>query len=429
MSVNQTIDASKMLGALELANPVTITSDSGVLTLTADSNCFIADGSEAITSITGVDQGIYIITWNTVRTLTYNASALVLVGQANKTTAVGDVGVYQINSGVVTELLYQPVSGKASSAAKADTSTTAESCTGNAATATQLATARTIALTGDVTGSGTFDGSSDLSIATTGVEAAKLTTARTIAITGNAAGSATFDGSADVSITVDVTNADTATTCTGNAATATKLATARTLSFTGDATGSLSFDGSADESAALTLASSGVTAGTYKSVTVDAKGRVTAGTNPTTLNGYGITDALPLSGGTMSGAIAMGSNKITGLADGTTSGNAVHYGQFGASIGTNGYQKLPSGLIIQWGTVSITIDTNSDDSWYWADKTVTLPITFPTACLCATATGCSAYGGMQFAAIESFTTSQVVVQADSTRSNTTFPVYWMAIGY
>lgn len=39
------------------------------------------------------------------------------------------------------------------------------------------------------------------------------------------------------------------------------------------------------------LAVSGVTGGTYKSVTVDDKGRVTAGTNPTTLSGYGITDA------------------------------------------------------------------------------------------------------------------------------------------
>lgn len=38
-------------------------------------------------------------------------------------------------------------------------------------------------------------------------------------------------------------------------------------------------------------ANSGVTAGTYKSVTVNAKGHVTAGTNPTTLSGYGITDA------------------------------------------------------------------------------------------------------------------------------------------
>lgn len=41
----------------------------------------------------------------------------------------------------------------------------------------------------------------------------------------------------------------------------------------------------------LSLATSGVSAGTYKSVTVDTYGRVTAGSNPTTLAGYGITDA------------------------------------------------------------------------------------------------------------------------------------------
>ena len=36
---------------------------------------------------------------------------------------------------------------------------------------------------------------------------------------------------------------------------------------------------------------SGVTAGTYRSVTVNAAGHVTGGSNPTTLSGYGITDA------------------------------------------------------------------------------------------------------------------------------------------
>lgn len=40
-----------------------------------------------------------------------------------------------------------------------------------------------------------------------------------------------------------------------------------------------------------TILASVATAGTYKSVTIDAKGRVLTGTNPTTLAGYGITDA------------------------------------------------------------------------------------------------------------------------------------------
>jgi hypothetical protein len=86
----------------------------------------------------------------------------------------------------------------------------------------------------------------------------------------------------------------------------------------------------------LDLATTGVTAGTYTSITVDQWGRATGGTNPTTLSGYGITNAytktevdnalalkLNLSGGTMSGAIAMGTNKITGLGDPTLAQDAA----------------------------------------------------------------------------------------------------------
>jgi len=64
---------------------------------------------------------------------------------------------------------------------------------------------------------------------------------------------------------------------TSAAGKATKLATARKISLTGDATGNTTFDGTADKSIAVTLANSGVTAGTYSAVSVDAKGRVTAG--------------------------------------------------------------------------------------------------------------------------------------------------------
>lgn len=86
----------------------------------------------------------------------------------------------------------------------------------------------------------------------------------------------------------------------------------------------------------IDLATTGVTASTYKSVTVDQWGRVTAGTNPTTLAGYGISDAytqaqtntfldakLSLTGGTMTGALAMGTNKITGLGDPTNAQDAA----------------------------------------------------------------------------------------------------------
>ena len=74
---------------------------------------------------------------------------------------------------------------------------------------------------------------------------------------------------------------------------AARLTTGRTIGMTGDVTWtSASFNGTSNVTGTATLADSGVTAGTYTSVSVDSKGRVTDGTNPTTLSGYGITDAL-----------------------------------------------------------------------------------------------------------------------------------------
>jgi hypothetical protein len=62
----------------------------------------------------------------------------------------------------------------------------------------------------------------------------------------------------------------------GNATTASQLATARSIAMTGDATWSTTFSGGSNVSSAITLASTGVVPGTYTSVTVDAKGRVTS---------------------------------------------------------------------------------------------------------------------------------------------------------
>lgn len=62
-----------------------------------------------------------------------------------------------------------------------------------------------------------------------------------------------------------------------SATAASKLSAAQEISLTGDATGSATFDGSAPAAIAMTLKNSGVTAGTYSAVQVDAKGRVTKG--------------------------------------------------------------------------------------------------------------------------------------------------------
>jgi hypothetical protein len=56
---------------------------------------------------------------------------------------------------------------------------------------------------------------------------------------------------------------------------------------------------------AITLANSGVTAGTYTSVTVDAKGRVTTGTNPATVSTLGVTAPITNTGTATAPVIAI----------------------------------------------------------------------------------------------------------------------------
>ena len=114
----------------------------------------------------------------------------------------------------------------------------AGSVTGNAGTATKLATARTIALSGDATASGTFDGSGNLTLATT----LKNSGATAGSYGPGANATPAFGASFEVpEVTVDAKGRVTSiaertvklpaapTSITGNAGTATKWATKRTV--------------------------------------------------------------------------------------------------------------------------------------------------------------------------------------------------------
>lgn len=109
--------------------------------------------------------------------------------------------------------------------------------------------------------------------------------------------------------------------CTGNAATATKWATGRTIALTGDVSGtSAAFDGSAALSFATSLANSGVTAGTYTKVTVDAKGRVTTGAS---LVSSDVTGALGYTPANKAGESFTGSISVSGTI--TATGDITAY--------------------------------------------------------------------------------------------------------
>lgn len=107
----------------------------------------------------------------------------------------------------------------------------------------------------------------------------------------------TAAGTGKVSIAAD------GTMSVSNVASADKLSASRTIAIAGDATGSATFDGSAGTSITVALVASGVKAGTYSKVTVDAKGRVTAGSNLTIADVGGIGTAATKNVGTAAGNI------------------------------------------------------------------------------------------------------------------------------
>lgn len=338
---------------------------------------------------------------------------------------------------------------------------TADTCTGNAATASKLLTPRTISLTGKAAGSTSFDGSSNAAINVTSVNAdtaSKLSTARKINITGNATGAANFDGSGDVNINVTVNeskhaaNADTA-------ANANKLASESgsnylfinteedNWSVIGQNPGAWLKSIRTDEDAPP------YSIGNYSAAVAfgggDTKGVIThayggplvkfAGGNGSTaqwkftIHGGRNNETYDLNNfptKTGSGASGTWPINISGNADkldGYHASDIINKisaantgGIVAASLTANGYVKFANGLILQWGFVSNTRSSTHYD--------ITFPITFASACYGVHSTffkptgGSQSSGGDQHDTVALITTKGCELEADNQS------IFWTAIG-
>jgi hypothetical protein len=132
---------------------------------------------------------------------------------------------------------------------------------------------------------------------------------------------------------------------------------------------------------------------------------ITAGTGITVSNGDGVSDNPTI---TNAGVTSIkGQSSDTAL---TGAAVLTSLASFASSLSATGYQKLPGGLLIQWGT----FESNTD-----AEQTVNFGTTFPTACLSIA----TSIGGATSITTSSFTINRLDEYPG------TVTTYYIALGY
>ncbi|MFA7085439.1 MAG: phage tail protein [Aliarcobacter sp.] len=228
---------------------------------------------------------------------------------------------------------------------------------------------------------------------------------------------------------------------TGNSATATKLATARLIN-------GVAFDGSANitvrDDTAVKLTGNQTIAG-VKTFSSNIVGNITGNSATATklatarlINGVAFDGSANITVVDSTKA-PLNSPALTGVPTAPTAGVATNNTQIATtafvksvvnasgtvgytqSLSTNGWTKLPNGLIIQWG-----LDRGYDDAFAMSPRTITFPVAFTTACFLVNGQSQSSFTSFEAA----------MYNAISTWNKTSFVrpwwigrMAWIAIGY
>lgn len=131
---------------------------------------------------------------------------------------------------------------------------------------------------------------------------------------------------------------------------------------------------------------------------------------------------------TLTAEAADGSMKLArGVAGGTTqdiltinSLGEVDFPQMIRSLGSSGYLKLPSGLILQWGNQNFSGSANT---------VITFPIAFPNACVADTYLGSGSAFITGITRTNTTRTISAAIYPSSTPMGSGATFTWIAIGY
>ena len=140
---------------------------------------------------------------------------------------------------------------------------------------------------------------------------------------------------------------------------------------------------------------------------------------------FQVANAVQKSGDTMGGALALAAgstapNPTVGTRSTALATMQMFADEFVASLASPGYQKLPSGLIIQWGTIATAGGAGAFNA--------TLPIPYPTAHLVAFANA-QLDNSAAVVTVRNLTTVEGTAISDGVYSANGVSIQWLSIGY
>jgi long-tail fiber proximal subunit/tail fiber protein gp53 len=166
---------------------------------------------------------------------------------------------------------------------------------------------------------------------------------------------------------------------------------------------------------------------TSGAVALDGTGVGTSHGGPVSVGGaLTVTGAASVGGAlTVSSGGAAITGTVTSSVNAATATNQLpNMTQFGALLASSGYQKLPSGLILQWGSAVTGAGGN---------VSVSFPLAFPTLCASATATvsgtSTTADIAIQTAVSGTSTFTITTTHASTSTAAGSIAASWFAIGY
>jgi hypothetical protein len=175
-------------------------------------------------------------------------------------------------------------------------------------------------------------------------------------------------------------------------------------------------------------ATNGLTTGNYNSYAPTLTGTGASGTWGINVTGNAATATSATTATTATNATyatTAGNGGVTSVDSATAAVTLSSLAAFGRSLSANGYQKLPGGLFLQWGTLS---GTGTHGSTY----SITFPITFPSQCFAVGATiqqGVTTTSTLVFLPITGLSQYGFTIQYGAINGGSyTYDYRWIAVG-